>query len=598
MKRTLTILLSWLLLVGVNADQVIFQPTSYSPPASLTIDAGVGLYGIWDFTGATVLGLPASGGLPVGGTTNQVLAKKSATDYDTQWVTPSTGTGGGTPGGADTQVQFNDAGAFGGDSAFTFNKSTKALKVTGDLLLDATGNNMTTPRVFGIGTWQGGSAAQMQFGDYVNCFQALYGGRMQLVGYWGLEIYGGWQSASHVTFHAGDTHDPSVNILGNTAANTVLAVTGATSQTGNLQEWRDVGPNVLANIGPTGSMNFVSGARIRWSSFPDNANGGIDTGIGRNTVGVMEVDNGTAGTFADLKVKNLIASGAVTGNGSVPTGGGTGQVLGKNTATNYDLGWITPPTGSGLPTGGNTGQLLTKKSAANGDAQWSDPKVTTRVIFLTTPGSGTYTPSNAGCKALFVECMGGGGGSAGALGTATPSSASSGGGGAGSYSCKYILGVAVNYAYVVGAGGTAGAATPTAGGNGGDTTFGATTPVTGSAGLGSPVPSAGTSTAISGRGGAPSGDQSTCNCDLYMSGQPGFSGMRYNNAGAPTAYGGYGGSSHWGGGPWNNSAPNAGGISAVGWGYGVGASGAHSINATGQAGASGAGGAIRITEIY
>ena len=37
------------------------------------------------------------------------------------------GGGGGTPGGADTQVQFNDGGSFGGDSSFYFNKTTKQL---------------------------------------------------------------------------------------------------------------------------------------------------------------------------------------------------------------------------------------------------------------------------------------------------------------------------------------------------------------------------------------------------------------------------------------------------------------------------------------
>ena len=32
-----------------------------------------------------------------------------------------------TPGGADTQIQFNDAGTFGGNAFFTVNKSTGAL---------------------------------------------------------------------------------------------------------------------------------------------------------------------------------------------------------------------------------------------------------------------------------------------------------------------------------------------------------------------------------------------------------------------------------------------------------------------------------------
>jgi hypothetical protein len=35
--------------------------------------------------------------------------------------------GGGTPGGADTEIQFNDGGAFGGESTFTFDKTTRVV---------------------------------------------------------------------------------------------------------------------------------------------------------------------------------------------------------------------------------------------------------------------------------------------------------------------------------------------------------------------------------------------------------------------------------------------------------------------------------------
>lgn len=38
-----------------------------------------------------------------------------------------TGSGGGTPGGSDTQVQFNNGGSFGGDADFTWNKTTNTL---------------------------------------------------------------------------------------------------------------------------------------------------------------------------------------------------------------------------------------------------------------------------------------------------------------------------------------------------------------------------------------------------------------------------------------------------------------------------------------
>lgn len=52
------------------------------------------------------------------------------------WEDMSTG-GSTSPGGADTQVQFNDGGAFGGDAGLTYNKTTDALTLAG--LLDLSG---------------------------------------------------------------------------------------------------------------------------------------------------------------------------------------------------------------------------------------------------------------------------------------------------------------------------------------------------------------------------------------------------------------------------------------------------------------------------
>lgn len=43
--------------------------------------------------------------------------------------------GSGTPGGADTQVQFNDGGAFGGDAGATYNKTTDTLTLAGDVVV-------------------------------------------------------------------------------------------------------------------------------------------------------------------------------------------------------------------------------------------------------------------------------------------------------------------------------------------------------------------------------------------------------------------------------------------------------------------------------
>jgi len=47
-------------------------------------------------------------------------------------------TGGGTPGGSDTYVQFNDGGSFGGDAGLAYNKTTDSLTVAGGI----TGSNL------------------------------------------------------------------------------------------------------------------------------------------------------------------------------------------------------------------------------------------------------------------------------------------------------------------------------------------------------------------------------------------------------------------------------------------------------------------------
>ena len=55
----------------------------------------------------------------------------------------------------------------------------------------------------------------------------------------------------------------------------------------------------------------------------------------------------------------------------LPTGGSTGQVLAKNTNSDYDVGWVDQT--DALPDGGDSGQVLTKNSSTNGDASWQTP---------------------------------------------------------------------------------------------------------------------------------------------------------------------------------------------------------------------------------
>ncbi len=60
--------------------------------------------------------------------------------------------GGGTPGGSTTQIQFNDNGSFGGDSDFTWNKTSKTLTVNGDTYLGASISTTNSPPALFVGS--------------------------------------------------------------------------------------------------------------------------------------------------------------------------------------------------------------------------------------------------------------------------------------------------------------------------------------------------------------------------------------------------------------------------------------------------------------
>lgn len=76
-------------------------------------------------------------------------------------VNTCNGCGGGTPGGSDTFVQFNDNNAFGGDSGFTYNKtadrttvsyaSTTALTATAGTITNATTTYLSTAQNLTVG---------------------------------------------------------------------------------------------------------------------------------------------------------------------------------------------------------------------------------------------------------------------------------------------------------------------------------------------------------------------------------------------------------------------------------------------------------------
>jgi hypothetical protein len=70
-----------------------------------------------------------------GGTNGYVLSTDGAGNLS--WTAGGGGGGNGTPGGSNTQIQYNDQGVFNGSSFFTFNENTSNVQVAGNLIANA-----------------------------------------------------------------------------------------------------------------------------------------------------------------------------------------------------------------------------------------------------------------------------------------------------------------------------------------------------------------------------------------------------------------------------------------------------------------------------
>ena len=76
-----------------------------------------------------------SGSVTAGGVVDELYILggtgiSTSTNVSGHVIITASGGGGGTPGGADTQVQFNDGGAFAGDAGFTYNAVSDTLTIT------------------------------------------------------------------------------------------------------------------------------------------------------------------------------------------------------------------------------------------------------------------------------------------------------------------------------------------------------------------------------------------------------------------------------------------------------------------------------------
>lgn len=295
-----------------------------------------------------------------GGTTNQVLSKSSNTDYDYAWTTAAGGgnvSNSGTP--TNGQIaQWTDATHIQGististsnigDGQVTYGKmqaasaSSKLIgsPSTGTALQEITlGTNLSMSNGTLNAAGGGGSPGGSQYSAQVNDGASGFTGDSTFTYNYGATI-------PFVSIPNGDP------IAGGVPANAMPGLRfGTTNQVGFANRDGSIyimarinsGNNIMRIVGNGNYQMIMNGAgQYGWAAAEVGDNWS-DTGLIRNAAGVVKVTDGSSGT------------GTIIGNGTVPTGGTTNQVLAKASNTNYDLTWATPAGGgnvsnSGTPT--------------------------------------------------------------------------------------------------------------------------------------------------------------------------------------------------------------------------------------------------------
>lgn len=367
MRRTLLVLVILFLLV-ISATAQTSSNTAFRLRRGDTLPATCGVADVFYITPG------------VAGTIQQY----NCTDTNT-WTIVGGGGGGGSPGGINTQVQFNDSGSFGGDAGLTFNKTTNVLTISGGgvvlststinkltITAPATGATLTiadgkTLTANNTLTFTGTDSSSVAFGGGGTVLYTTGDGS-------GLTFPGTLSIASGKTFTASNTltltgTDSSTVAFG--AGGTVVYTGRTISTTSPLGGGGDLSANRTLTC-----TTCTTNASALTANLPVIGAGGQATAVGTRSGNTTQFVT-TTGTLTSGDCVKIDASGNFIANGSACGGGGisgltTGTIpqaassttLGDSVITQASslvgigLGAVAPPTqltvgdtGSGNPRG-------------------------------------------------------------------------------------------------------------------------------------------------------------------------------------------------------------------------------------------------------